>query len=147
MAATFATHHSKLMGSDIQRRIQHLRGEAGDMASTIRTTQSTAQKRCACDLSTLPEELLEQIVGYVSFRSLRLLLHCGSEKLARLASFRLRERQTTYQSREGATEETKFSLHRPDNPPWPPIEMVGKMFLGKEFVLTNLHLKDDFVSQ
>lgn len=92
-----------------------------------------------------PEEILDHILRYVDFRGLRMLLHAGSQRVFRIAQHRLDALRGAHQQRPGATEQTTFNPFRPIILPWPPIEVVGKMYLGKEFVLTNTHLRDDFV--
>lgn len=97
-------------------------------------------------LQQLPDELLLQIINYMLFRGLRALLHSRSARLARLAKFRLIELQEEFRSWPGATEKTKFFWHKPDVVPWPPIEVAGSMFLGKEFCLVDRGDRDEFVS-
>ena len=77
---------------------------------------------------------------------LRMLLHSGSPKLARLARNKLFILQTAIQGRPEAIDETTFRPFRPRIPPQPAIEGVGRMFLGKEFILVDTRYKDDFVS-
>ena len=109
---------------------------AEDNASATIITTSTLQ--------TLPDELLVLILQYVSFRGLRDLLHCPSERLASLVHQRLVDWQTCLRARPGAAEECLFVPHAWDERPWPDIDQVGKRLLGKEFVLMNT-TKDDFV--
>ena len=98
-------------------------------------------------LQDLPEELLELVLQDVSFTALRCLLHCPSIKLQRLARFKLQEMQSWMQASPGAAEQAAFVQHRPILPLWPEIEIVGKMFLGKEFLMVDRGYKDDFVSR
>lgn len=135
---------SKIVGSEI--------ATASARNTTYYTTSidSVTQNRTSpCPrpfLQQLPDELLLQILNYMPFRGLRALLHSPSARLARLARFRLEEVQRKLQSWPGATEATRFFGHKPNIAPWPPIEVAGVMFLGKEFCLVDRGEKDEFVS-
>jgi len=98
-------------------------------------------------LQRLPEELLILILQHVSFRGLRNLLYCPSERLASLANLRLHEWQACLRARPGAAEELATVTRAWDERPWPEIEEVGRRLLGKEFVLVKTHVKDGYVSR